>query len=72
VHDAQLHTAWPGHVAWHAAEVLPLPHVTEKHWHEVESGAEVGVSAGAATATVVENAPSSTSSSPNPATTFMS
>jgi hypothetical protein len=48
-----------------------LEHVTERHWHEVESGAEVGELAGAATATVADDPPSRASSSPNPATTFM-
>jgi hypothetical protein len=41
--DAHAHIACPGHETWHAGDMLPLPHVTVMHWHDVESG--VGASA---------------------------
>jgi hypothetical protein len=40
VHDAHAHIACPGHDTWHAGDMLPLPHVTVMHWHDVKRGVE--------------------------------
>ena len=50
--DAHAHIACPGQDTWHAGDMLPLPHVTVMHWHDVESGApSLTTSTGASAAT---------------------